>query len=126
MDPIELMKARKEAEGANPGENAQNMPEKGDFGPKKANRPNVDPVKEPLVEPKPKSKDPIPNKSLPVPMVNMGKDKPMEKAKEMPVGSVQLPQIAQLGELLDKNGDFGAKLKAQLSLQGIGPTKSFG
>ena len=118
MDPIELMKARKEAEGANPGDNAQNMPEKGDFGPKKANRPNVDPVKEPLVEPKPKSKDPIPNKSLPVPMVDLGKDKPMEKAKEMPVGSVQLPQIAQLGELLDKNGDFGAKLKSQLSLQG--------
>lgn len=119
MDPIELMVARKEAEEANPGDNGQNMPEKGDFGPKKANRPNnVDPDKEPLEKPKPKSKDPIPNMPLPVPMVDMGKDKPMEKAKEMPVGSVQLPQIAQLGALLDKNGDFGVKLKAQLSLEG--------
>ncbi len=118
MDPIELIVARKEKEGANPGNIGEEKAEKGDF--KEGNQAKKEPGPVAKLDPIPKPKDPVPIKPPGVPpMVPMvEKDKPMEKLREIPVGSIQLPEIAQLGAMLDKNGAIGASVKLQLSLEG--------
>ncbi len=120
MDPVELMVARKEAEGAGPGNQEPEKEMKGDFNRK--NQGKKEPRNEPRVEAKPKPVDPPPNgpPGVPkgVPKVDKGMDKPEVKPKEIPVGAIQLPEVAQLGGLLDKNGPYGAAVKTQLSLDG--------
>lgn len=130
LDPKALLVPREEKPGGAKAPPAEAKAENQDAHPvlRKANAPLV---------PEPKdTKDKNPKDNQPIkpdltkkmaPKENDG-DKPNpeeKKAREIPAGSIQMPEIAKLGTLLDQNGPKGSAVKAMLEIDGdIAPQKS--